>query len=123
MKENLWKKIWLFCLCLASLSLVWCFHVPDEDWLLSDGEAKTWDVQKDEELEQALDTFMDWINLISSERNGIKNDEINDWELEENLSEIENENIDNESTVNGEVVNEETPNDENQEIEDIVSEE
>ncbi len=124
MKRNLWKKIWLFCLCLACLSLVWCFHVPDEDWLLSDGEVKTWDVQKDEELEQALDTFMDWINLISSERNEIKNDEVNDWELEEDLNEIENENIDNESTVSDEeAVDEETPDDENQEIEDIVSEE
>lgn len=113
------KKIWLFCLCLASLSLIWCFHVPDEDYLLSKDETE--DIQKDEELEQALDLFMEWFNLISSERDEVKNDEVDDWELEESLS--ENENIDNEDKVsNEEVVDEETPNDENQEIENTVSE-
>jgi len=36
------KKIWLFCLCLASLGLVGCFHIPDEDWLPSRNKVNTW---------------------------------------------------------------------------------
>ena len=77
MDKNLWKKIWLFCLCLASLSLAWCFHIPDEDWLLSDGEVETWNVQKDEELEHALNSFMNWIDIISNEWNNKNSEENN----------------------------------------------
>ena len=71
------KKIWLICLCLASLSLVGCFHIPDEDWLLSKDKANSWNIQKDEEMQQAINSFMDWINMISSEWNETKNDEEN----------------------------------------------
>ena len=56
------KKIWLFCLCLASLSLVGCFHVPDEDWLPSKNNAKTEDlkknVEKDEDVEHAINSLV-----------------------------------------------------------------
>ena len=79
------KKIWLLCLCLASLSLVWCFHIPDEDWLPSKNKVNTWDTQKDEEMQQALDSFVDWINNISSERDEInsnKNVEITTEDVE-----------------------------------------
>ncbi len=99
------KKIWLLCLCLAGLSLVWCFHVPDEDWLPSKNKVKTENVEKDEELEQALNSFMDWINVVSTKRNGMKTEENEEsWQIinegsDENVIEINEDNIaDNEST-------------------------
>ena len=77
MVDKIIKQIWLICLWVASLSLVGCFHVPDEDWLPSKNKVSTWNIQKDEEIEQALDSFMYWINMISSEKSEIKNDENN----------------------------------------------
>ena len=67
------KKIWLFRLCLASLSLVGCFHVPDEDWLPSKNKVNTWDSQKDDEVKNVINEFMDGVNLISSERDDLDN--------------------------------------------------
>lgn len=72
------KKIWLLYLCIASLSLVGCFHIPDEDWLLSSNDSETWDIQEDEELEQALNSFMDWLDIISNEWDSMKNSDEND---------------------------------------------
>lgn len=69
------KKIWLLCLCLASLGLVGCFHVPDEDWLPSKNNAETWNIQKDEEMEQALNSLMQWFDIISSDWNDLKNND------------------------------------------------
>lgn len=69
------KKIWLIYLCLASLTLVGCFHVPDEDWLPNKNKVSTWNTQKDDEMEQALSSFMSWIDIISSQRNEMKNGE------------------------------------------------
>ena len=71
------KKIWLLCLCLASLSLAGCFHIPDKDWLPSKNKIETWNVERDEEMERALDSFMYWINIISTEKGEVKNDENN----------------------------------------------
>jgi len=97
------KKIWLLCLCLASLGLVGCFHIPDEDWLPSKNKVNTWNVQKDEEMEQALDSFVEWFNTLSSERDEIKNEEdnrITTKEWEENTIVLENEEIiDNEVEI------------------------
>lgn len=77
MVDKITKQIWLICLWIACLSLVGCFHVPDEGWLPSKNKVSTWNIQKDEEIEQALDSFMYWINMISSERGEVKNDENN----------------------------------------------
>ena len=118
------KKIWLLCLCLASLSLVWCFHIPDEDWLPSKNKARTEEVKNDEEVEQAIDSLMDWINMISSGWSETKDDDrVNDEETEEIIG-IENKNIDIEETIEneeaaygGEIANTEN---ENQEIENII---
>ena len=84
------KKIWLFCLCLASLSLVGCFHVPDEDWLPSRNKVKTKDMKKEnEEVEQAINSLVDWFNMVSTQRNDIKNED-----SEQFITEESNENID-----------------------------
>lgn len=99
------KRIWIFCLCLASLSLVGCFHVPDEDWLPSKNSVDIWDIQKDDEMDQALNDIMEWINMVSSQRNDMKNEENEESEQiinegsDENVIEINEDNIaDNEST-------------------------
>ena len=97
------KKIWLFCLCLASLSLFGCFHIPDEDWLPSRNKVNTWDIQKNEEMEQAINSFMDWINMISSEWDEMKNEEIDEITTEdEELEEVENESINSEKIIDNE---------------------
>ena len=97
------KKIWLFCLCLASLGLVWCFHVPDEDWLPSKNKAKTEDVKNENvEVEQAIDSLVEWFNMASTERNNMKNkksDETDTEEWNENIEEVGNEI--NENAENG----------------------
>lgn len=102
------KKIWLFCLCLASLGLVGCFHIPDEDWLPSKNKVNTWDTQKDEEMEDALNGIMDWINMISSEWDEMKNEENDEITAEdEEVEEVENESINNEEIIDNEETNEE----------------
>lgn len=99
------KKIWLFCLCLASLSLAWCFHVPDEDWLPSRNKIKTENVEKDEEVEQAINSFMQWIDMISSDWNELENRE-NDGKITENVDvEAFGENTDNEEITDDKVEN------------------
>jgi len=99
------KKIWLFCLCLASLSLAWCFHVPDEDWLPSRNKIKTENVEKDEEVEQAINSFMQWIDMISSDWNELENGE-NDGKITENVDvEAFGENTDNEEITDDKVEN------------------
>lgn len=119
MINKLIKKIWFICLWLASLALAGCFHVPDEDWLLSSDKAETWDVKNDE-MDEALNSLMDWINLISSGWDSLKNNEndgisTNDWsentiEVEDNT--INNEEIaDNTETTDNEVKNEEVEED------------
>ncbi len=104
------KKIWLFCLCLASLSLVGCFHVPDEDWLPSKNNAKTEDVEKNveknEDVEQAINSFMQWIDMISTDWNELENEE--NVEFTENIDvEALGENTDNEEITADEAENEE----------------
>ena len=91
------KRIWLICLCLASLTLVGCFHVPDEDWLPNRNKLDTWDIHQDEEIEQALNSFISWVNMISSEWDEMKHEENGEIiELTEWWN-IETKNIDNES--------------------------
>ena len=102
------KKIWLFCLCLASLTLVGCFHIPDEDWLPSKNKVNTWDSQKDDEVKNVINEFMDGVNLISSERDDLNNEED---------TEEERENSTNEDISNNEIEDQEI------EKEDIVTEE
>lgn len=100
------KKIWLFCLCLAVLGLVGCFHVPDEDWLPSKNKVKTEDVKnEDVEIEQAINSLVEWFNMASTERNNMKNkksDETDTEEWNENIENIEEVgNEINENTENG----------------------
>ena len=73
MLNNSIKKFWLICLCLASLNLVGCFHVPDKDWLPNQNKVETWDIGKNNEMENALNSFMNGIDIVSQERNEIKN--------------------------------------------------
>lgn len=95
----LMKKIWVFCLCLASISIAGCFHIPDEDWLLNNNEVETWNVEKVDELEQAVNSLKEWINIASTQRNNMKNnDEQTDWELNQINNEEVNQN--NEITRN-----------------------
>ena len=98
------KKIWLLCLCLASLSLAGCFHIPDEDWLPSKDKVKTENVEKDDEVEQAINSFMQWIDMISSNWNELEN-EGNDEITEDDDSELSE--IDNGEITGAEVENEE----------------
>ena len=119
------KKIWLLCLCLASLGLVGCFHIPDEDWLPSKNWAETWNIQKNEDVEQAIDSLMEGVSTFSSQRNDMKNEEndvIDSGELEEANTIIEDENLLIEDSIdNWDIIDEKN---ENQEInENIVSEE
>ena len=94
------KKILLLCLCLASLSLVGCFHIPDEDWLPSRNKIKTWKYENNQ-VEQAINSLIDWIDIISSQWNELNNQQSGDIITEnsdENIIEIEdNDTADNES--------------------------
>ena len=117
MINKLIKKIWFICLWLASLALAGCFHVPDEDWLLSSGKVETWDVKNDE-MDEALNSLMDWINMISSDWNDLKNnesDEISTDDWSENTVEEETindeETVDDIETTDNEVENEEVEED------------
>ena len=115
------KKIWLFCLCLASLGLVGCFHIPDEDWLPSKNKVNTWDTQKDEEMEDALNGIMDWINMISSDWNSLKsneNDEFSTEDWSENIIEVEETISDEETVGNTETTDNEV---ENEEVEENIT--
>ena len=104
------KKIWLFCLCLASLSLVGCFHIPDEDWLPSRNKVNTWSTQND--VEKALNSFMEWIDIVSSQWNELNNQKsgnIINENSDENVIEIGDDGTaDNESTYweTGDILNE-----------------
>ncbi len=108
------KKIWLLCLCLASLSLAGCFHIPDKDWLPSKNKVNTWNTQN-EEIENALNSFMDWINVVSTQRNDMKAQENEESRQiitegsDENVIEIEDDGTaDNESVdwETGDIVDE-----------------
>ena len=94
------KKIWLLCLCLASLSLVGCFHIPDEDWLPSRNKIETWKYENNQ-VEQAINSLIDWIDIISSQWNELNNQQSGDIITEnsdENIIEIEdNDTADKES--------------------------
>ena len=77
------KKIWLIWIWIISLSLTGCFHVPDKDRLPSKNKVETWDVKNNDEIEKAIDSLIDWINIISSEWNDIKDiedDKIDDMQ-------------------------------------------
>ena len=105
MINKLIKKIWFICLWLASLALAGCFHVPDEDWLLSSDKAETWDVKNDE-MDEALNSLMDWINMISSNWNELGNE--GNEEITEDIDiELSEKNIDNDEITGAEVENEE----------------
>ena len=105
------KKIWLFCLCLASLSLVGCFHVPDEDWLPSKNNAKTEDlkknVEKDEDVEHAINSLVQWIDKISSDWNEFGNEEnidiTEDVDVDATEKNNDNEEITDDKVENGEI--------------------
>lgn len=95
------KKIWLLCLFLVSLSLTGCFHVPDEDWLPSKSNIETWDIKKDEEMEQALNSFIEGIDVVSTQRDELNKDE--NYNNVENLDEI---GVEAEETFDNEITSE-----------------
>ena len=109
MISNLIKKIWLICLWLTSLSLVGCFHVPDEDWLPSRNKVNTWGIQKNNQVEQALNSLIDWIDMISSQRSQVRDDEAENDENEASIEELKE--ITDEESIDWE------------ETEDIITEE
>jgi len=119
MANKLIKKIWFIWLWLVSLALAGCFHIPDEDWLLSSDKAWTWDIKNDE-MDEALNSLMDWINMISSDWNSLKsneNDEFSTEDWSENIIEVEDnaindeETVDNTETTDNEVENEKVEED------------
>jgi hypothetical protein len=90
---------------------VWCFHIPDEDWIPNRNKVKINDTKnEDVEMEQAINSLKDWFNKASNQWNkkNIKaNDEINIEEWNEDIVENEidfNENEENE-TDNNEKIN------------------
>ena len=101
------KKIWFIWLWLSCLILAWCFHIPDEDWLPSKNKPEA--IHKDDQVEQAINSFVDWMNMVSSQRNEIKSTETPgiSRDDEENIEEIEainnEEVIDTEETIEDEV--------------------
>ena len=109
MVSNLIKKIWLICLWLTSLFLVGCFHIPDEDWLPSRNKVNTWDIQKNNQVEQALNSLIDWIDMISSQRSQVRDDETKNDENEASIEELKE--ITDEESIDWE------------ETEDIITEE
>ena len=102
------KKILLICLCLICFSLVGCFHVPDKDWLPNRNKVNTWDIQNNEEMEDAINSFMNGVNIISSEWDDLnkddldENDEIEKTPLETNTDTIDDEIFSNTGTIDSE---------------------
>ena len=82
------KRIWFICLCLACLSLAGCFHIPDEDWLPSKNKVDIWDIQEDDQVEQALNSLIDWIDIISLQRTQVKDDDATNDENEASIEEL-----------------------------------
>ena len=95
------KKIWFIWLWLYCLILAGCFHIPDEDWLPSKNKPET--IHKDDQVEQAINSFVDWMNMVSSQRNEIKSTETPgiSQDDKENIEEIEV--VDTEETIEDEV--------------------
>lgn len=101
MKNCFITKLWLISLCLFSLFMAGCFHVPDEDWLPNKNKIDTWDTLENKEIEQAIHSFMNWIDVVSSQRNDVKNNEDLDIEGEDDeniVSELENDTTNIEAT-------------------------
>lgn len=76
------KKLWLICLWIASLCLVGCFHIPDKDWLPSKNKINTWNVENNDEIEEVIDSFLMWVDMVSTQRNGTIDDENSKTEIE-----------------------------------------
>ena len=70
---NTIKKIWIIGLCLAGLCLAGCFHIPDEDWLPSKNKEKL--VETNNEFDEALDIFVQWMDVLSAQREQRKNND------------------------------------------------
>ena len=107
------KKIWLLCLCLASFSLVGCFHVPDEDWLPSNNKTESWNNPQNEDVEQAINSFIEGIDVVSTQRDQLNNEDIKNEEGDEDTGTANNEgDIINteETTDNNETINNEESN-------------
>ena len=85
MLNNLIKKIWIICLWIASLCLVWCFNIPDEDWIPSRNKVETWKLV-DNEMQQAFDSLVQWFEMISSQQDEIEDEEV--LEIENSEGEI-----------------------------------
>ena len=101
------KKIWLFCLCLVSFSLAGCFHIPDEDWLPNKNKIKTEDLKEDDDVEQAINSLVQWIDKISSDWNEFGNEEnidiTEDVDVDATEKNNDNEEITDDKVENGEI--------------------
>lgn len=112
MVSKLIKKIWIICLWFAGLALVGCFHVPDEDWLPSKNKVETWNIQENNEIDQAFDSFINDLNNISNQRDEMKNSENNpseideSYETEDEIIDVEDKNDDTNQEVEAPVVQE-----------------
>ena len=100
------EKIWLICLWLFSLSLVGCFHVPDEDWLPNKDKINTWNTQRNNEVEEAFNSFINWVDIISSQRSEMKNSETVEISHDDITISTESESIDD-TNLNQEIIIEE----------------
>ena len=105
------KKIWLVCLCLAGLCLAGCFHVPNKDWLPSKNKVDSWENKKNDEMQQAVDSFVEWVDMFSSQRGEMKDNENVEnevVELDEPIIETEDEaaKAESENWEMGDVINE-----------------
>ena len=62
------KKIWFLCLCCVSLTLTWCFHVPNKDRLPNQNKFQNWIKSKSnhKDLNQVLDSLINDINTVSN---------------------------------------------------------
>ncbi len=110
MRNNYIRIIWLICITLTSLALVGCFHIPNEDRLPNKNKTNTWNTERDIELEQTVNSFINSINLISSQINENKGNEIHEEieqiELKDNdLAELEDINTWYEETIEEKIDN------------------
>ena len=93
--------MWLVCLFFAGLTLAGCFHIPDEDWLPSKNKIDTWNVEGSDEIQQAMSSFMEKIDLISSQKKEGKNnekEEVSAEKLNETIVGTGSEAVNNENT-------------------------
>jgi len=56
------SKIWFLFLCGISLTLAWCFHIPDEDWIFTKNSPV-----EEKKLTHEESEFIDSMNVLLDE--------------------------------------------------------